>query len=89
MQNSKHPETVVGITKSKTRHEEILAEVGESDRFSVATMKDIAGEKYKNVVFCAPPSGFEDYPAAVEGCMKTIWAAEEGGVFVFTSSGGM
>ena len=83
-------ETVVGITKSTTRHEEILTKVGETDRFRVATIEDSAGNKYKNVVFCAPPSGFSDYPAAVEHCMKTVWAGpNSGGVFIFTSSGGM
>lgn len=67
-----------------------MAEVGETDRFRVATTEDCAGEKYKDVVFCAPPSGFDDYPAAVEDCMKTVWAGPKaGGVFIFTSSGGM
>ncbi|CAJ1938234.1 unnamed protein product [Cylindrotheca closterium] len=81
---------VVGITKSNTRHEEILAEVGKNDRFRVATIEDCAGEKYKNVVFCAPPSGFNDYSAAVDHCMKTVWAGpNSGGVFIFTSSGGV
>lgn len=67
-----------------------MAEVGETDRFRVATTEDCAGEKYKDVVFCAPPSGFDDYPAAVEDCMKTVWAGPKaGGVFIFTSSGGI
>lgn len=80
----------MGITKTSTRHQEILAEVGEANRFRVATVQDSAGAKYKNVVFCAPPSGFEDYPVAVEECMQTFWAGPtSGGVFIFTSSGGM
>lgn len=80
----------MGITRTNARHADILAEVGETDRFRVATIEDCAGEKYKNVVFCAPPSGFDDYPAAIENCMSTVWAGpEEGGVFIFTSSGAM
>lgn len=78
------------MTKSKARHDAIKQEVGETDRFSVATLEDCAGKKYRNVVFCAPPSGFDDYPKAIEDCMRTVWAGpDEGGVFIFTSSGGM
>ena len=80
----------MGITKSSTRHPEISAEVGETDHFRVATIEDCAGQKYKNVIFCAPPSGFDDYPGAIENCMNKVWAGPtEGGVFIFTSSGGM
>lgn len=41
-------------------------------------------------MFCAPPSGFEDYPAAVQNVLTNYWAGPSGGgVFVFTSSGGI
>ena len=64
---------VTGITKTKDRHESILAQIGESDRFSLKTNEEVEGSKFDNVVFCAPPSGFEDYPAAVENCITNLW----------------
>jgi hypothetical protein len=82
-------QTVTGVTKTTTRHASILETVG-SDRFSVQTADAISGTKFKNVVFCAPPSGFEDYPGALEDAIKNVWAGPDaGGSFVFTSSGGM
>ena len=81
---------VTGITKSTNRHETILASVGDSDNFSVKTEEECKGEKFRNVVFCAPPSGFDDYPAAVKDVITNLWAGpSEGGAFIFTSSGGM
>lgn len=81
---------VTGITKTKNRHKSILAEVGNSDKFSIKTGDEVAGKTFQNVVFCAPPSGFDDYPGAVEDTIKNLWAGpSEGGVFIFTSSGGM
>jgi hypothetical protein len=85
---------VTGITKTNNRHEDILAQVGgdHSDRFELKTGDEISQgqQRYSNVVFCAPPSGFEDYPAAMEDCIANVWAGpSKGGVFVFTSSGGV
>ena len=81
---------VTGVTKTPTNHPSILETVGESDRFSVKTADECKGSKYKSVVFCAPPSGFDNYPAAVEDAVTTLWAGpSEGGLFIFTSSGGM
>ncbi len=55
------------------------------------TYETIAKEnQFQNVVFCAPPSGFEDYPGAVKEAMENLWAGpSSGGRFIFTSSGGM
>jgi nucleoside-diphosphate-sugar epimerase len=60
-------------------------------RFFLKTRDQVAnGEKFKSVVFCAPPSGFEDYPAAVKDAVENLWQGPSGGgVFVFTSSGGV
>lgn len=80
---------VTGVTKSMNRHGDIRSAVGESDRFSLATAEEIEGITFKDVVFCAPPSGFEDYPAAVDDAISNVWDQEGGGTFVFTSSGGM
>jgi hypothetical protein len=82
---------VTGITKTTNNHESILASVGgASDRFEVKTGDECKGRNYQNVVFCAPPSGFDDYPAALEDAITNLWAgSSEGGVFVFTSSGGV
>ena len=82
--------SVTAITKTTNRHDSILESVGDSDNFNVRTGSECKGEKFKNVVFCAPPSGFEDYPAAVDDAISNLWAGpSEGGTFIFTSSGGM
>jgi hypothetical protein len=82
--------TVTGITKTKNNHESIVTAVATSKNFVVKTEADCKGEKFRNVVFCAPPSGFEDYPGALKDAMTKFWCGpSEGGVFVFTSSGGM
>eukprot|EP00980_Cylindrotheca_fusiformis_P030348 scaffold24680_cov113-Cylindrotheca_fusiformis.AAC.1 len=81
---------VVGITKTPSRHKAILTEVGESNRFHVMTAEECKGMKFQNVVFCAPPSGFDNYAAAIEDSITNLWAGpSSGGVFVFTSSGGI
>lgn len=82
---------VTGITKTSNRHKAILEEVGgDSERISLKTADDCKGERFKNVVFCAPPSGFEDYPAAIKDSIDNHWEGPSGGgVFIFTSSGGM
>jgi hypothetical protein len=86
--------TVTGITKTTNNHESIRDQVGAaySDRLHLVTSDEAGnrGEKFRDVVFCAPPSGFEDYAAAVADAVENIWAGPEaGGVFVFTSSGGV
>ena len=52
------------------------------------------GRRYRDVVFCAPPSGFDDYPMAVDEVASSLWSGPSssssgggGGTFVFTSSG--
>ena len=63
---------------------------GDSDRFVLKTGDECKGMKFQNVVFCAPPSGFENYPEAVAECAENLWLGKsDGGLFVFTSSGGM
>ncbi len=87
---------VTGITKSTQRHESLLQQMA-NERFQVETLDSLLEtttttpqQRYRHVVFCAPPSGFDDYPAAVKHAVQHIWAGpDEGGVFVFTSSGGM
>jgi len=80
---------VTGVTKTSNRHESILEQIGESERFSLKTADEIQGETFRDVVFCAPPSGFDDYPAAVKDAAINVWDKTSDGVFVFTSSGGM
>ena len=58
------------------------------------TMEDVLsqsnGHSFKDVVFCAPPSGFDDYPSAVKEAATQLWSGpDSGGSFVFTSSGGV
>jgi nucleoside-diphosphate-sugar epimerase len=83
---------LTGITKTTTNHNAIREKVGmdSEDRFQLLTTDECEGTetKFKHIVFCAPPSGSEDYPADVRKSADTLWAGpEEGGVFVFTSSG--
>jgi len=93
---------VTGITKSTKRHDEILREVlgGDdrlSDRFELWTAEEYDGKddnkKFNHCLFCAPPSGFEDYPSAIKGAIDGLWMGQteenNGGAFVFTSSGGI
>jgi nucleoside-diphosphate-sugar epimerase len=86
--------TVTGITKTTNNHESIREKVGAaySDRLRLMTTDEAAsrGEKFRDVCFCAPPSGSDDYAGAVADAVENIWAGSEGGgVFVFTSSGGV
>mmetsp|Transcript_4301 Transcript_4301/g.6493 ORF Transcript_4301/g.6493 Transcript_4301/m.6493 type:complete len:318 (+) Transcript_4301:191-1144(+) len=81
--------TVTGITKTTNNHESILEKVGKDERFRVCTSTETSSEKFQHVVFCAPPSGFDDYAGAVRDAITTNWNKEDGGTFVFTSSGGI
>lgn len=51
---------VVGETNTTNRHEELL-----SLGISPVTKETQSGDKYPFVIFCAPPSGSEDYAAEV------------------------
>ena len=87
--------TVTGITKTTNNHESIREQIGQDgknvDRLRLVTESEInPEEKFRNVVFCAPPSGFDDYAGAVGQAVNNLWAGVEGGgVFAFTSSGGV
>jgi len=81
---------VTAITKTSNNHASILNAVGEHQNFNIVTLDNIPKEeKYANVIFCAPPSGFEDYPGAIKDAADNLWAGPDQGRFVFTSSGGM
>jgi len=99
-----HPDfanrSIIGITKSTNRHDAILEQIlgsssddndeEQSSRFQLLTMDSVveSQQQYTDVVFCAPPSGFDDYPTAVEEAATQLWSGAEGS-FVFTSSGGV
>ncbi|GKY98574.1 hypothetical protein MPSEU_000814200 [Mayamaea pseudoterrestris] len=89
---------ITGVTKSTTRHEQIQSKVAATlqHRLQLTTMSDLldqqaqeeaATRKFDNVVFCAPPSGFDDYAGAVREAADKLWNGR--GTFVFTSSGGV
>ena len=83
---------MTGITKTTSKHEQIKSAVGEyaASRLHISTADDLSSDaKFKDVVFCAPPSGFDDYPKAVKDAIDSYWDKELGGCFVFTSSGGI
>lgn len=54
-------------------------------------IKNKDNKKFKHCVFCAPPSGFDDYPSAIRGAIDDLWMGHDdtGGSFTFTSSGGI
>jgi len=85
--------SIVGVTRTNNNHAMILASMPTSatSSFKVATYNDLLSEdrKYPNVVFCAPPSGSEDYPKSVQDAMNDFWSGPNVGRFVFTSSGGV
>lgn len=66
-----------------------MEQVGDSERFLLKTADEIQGQTFRDVVFCAPPSGFDDYPGAVKDAVTNVWDKSSEGVFIFTSSGGM
>lgn len=80
---------VTAITKTKNNHKSILERIGSSNpNFHLVTFDEISKEeRFTNVVFCAPPSGFEDYPGAVASAADNLWSGD--GLFLFTSSGGI
>lgn len=85
-------ESLTGITKSTSRHSYILNELEHPDKFNLSTLEDIflSKKRFKNLVFCAPPSGSEDYASDVRQVITQLWEGPEGGgLFVFTSSGGI
>jgi nucleoside-diphosphate-sugar epimerase len=82
---------LMGITKTTSRHEDLRNELcsDDNERLSLMTMEEAAGteERYQHVVFCAPPSGFDDYPSAVASAANL--RSNDDGSFIFTSSGGV
>lgn len=87
---------ITGITKSYDRHELIREQIGYTkiaSRLTLTTIEELIEKKsrfakFDNVIFCAPPSGFEDYPSSVKEAIEDFWSGpENGGVFIFTSSG--
>lgn len=69
---------VVGQTNTNSRHEE-LVKLGLEPRLKA----DASEEQFPNVIFCAPPSGSDDYTAEIAAAAK-LWNGK--GTFVFTSS---
>jgi len=99
-----HPDfanrSIIGVTKSTNRHAAIREQVlgsssddneEQSSRFQLSTMDSVleSQQRYTDVVFCAPPSGFDDYPTAVKDAATQLWSGADKGSFVFTSSGGV
>lgn len=72
---------VVGQTNTTNRHEELL-----SLGISPITKDMQSGDKYPYVIFCAPPSGSQDYVREVRAAAQR-WDGE--GSLLFTSSSGV
>jgi len=74
---------VVGQTNTDNAHE-TLRLAGVTPRTKNFPSDDpSAGRSFAHVIFCAPPSGSEDYPGEVRDALK-YWNGR--GTFVFTSS---
>lgn len=84
---------VIGITQTTNRHRDIRESFmndSMAHRVTLTTRDAIPSDtKYDNVVFCAPPSGSDDYPGTVKDAVDNLWRGPESGVFCFTSSGAM
>ena len=76
--------TVIGVTRSsnEARNDALRAD-GIEPR--VRADVDAEGTRYPYVLFCASPSGNDDYAQAVASALQ-LWDSEAGGRFVFTSS---
>jgi nucleoside-diphosphate-sugar epimerase len=85
---SDHPPVITGITRTETHHAAIRAQVASpnEERFRLVTADTPIPEKFRHVLFCAPPSGFDDYPRALQEAMDRYWLGPPGR-WVFTSSG--
>ena len=91
--------SIVGVTKTSSRHDALLKELCEKkeeygDRVSLCTMEQALQDSLtcNHVVFCAPPSGFDDYPTAISTAFQFLLSSEnkeEVGSYIFTSSGGV
>jgi nucleoside-diphosphate-sugar epimerase len=85
---------VTGITRTDTNHASIRDQVTGGDARKDALLRLVTSDtiafkkKFRNVLFCAPPSGFDDYPGATQEAIERYWLGPQGGgQFVFTSSG--
>eukprot|EP00977_Amphora_coffeiformis_P015695 scaffold4674_cov188-Amphora_coffeaeformis.AAC.6 len=87
--------TVTGITKTTKRHDAIRQAMpaDQVHRLTLLTTTTTTSDddddatttttqKFPNVVFCAPPSGSEDYAADVQDAVENLWMGPEGGGFV-------
>lgn len=88
-------------SSSSSPHAGAEEEKRKKDRFHLLTVDQVLASSsysFRDVVFCAPPSGFEDYSAAVDDAATRLWTGIHGsssggeeneavGSFVFTSSG--
>merc|ERR1711924_139230 len=84
---------IVGITKTNNNHKTIINNVvndNNKDRFDVLTIDECYKQniQFNNILFCAPPSGFDNYPNSIEEISNKLWK-NNGGCFIFTSSGGI
>jgi len=69
---------VVGQTNTDSKHAE-LVKMGFHPRLKA----EAGGDQFANVIFCAPPSGSDDYTAEIAAAAES-WSGR--GAFVFTSS---
>jgi len=80
------------LADADDHHDNGIEQSLDDERFELLTASDGGGDRrrkcYRNVVFCAPPSGFDDYAGAVRDAAAELWQGPDaGGTFVFTSSG--
>lgn len=90
------PVRIAGITRTTTNHQNIRDFIGSQtyNNSYILTLKSEEGDsvdsyiRSSKVLFCAPPSKFTDYPAAVRACIEKYLSPDVScRNFVFTSSG--
>lgn len=79
---------VVGKTRSDATRKELLSLPSCPFEKVVTSWQELDSKVFKYVIFCAPPSGNDDYPAEVTKSTK-YYDKNFGGNFVFTSSAGV
>lgn len=84
---------LTAITKSHYHHDLIQHEIGDTSRFQLWTYQEFIDNicqnresRFPNVIFCAPPSEFQNYEEVVQMSMDQFWLGNQYGKFLFTSS---
>lgn len=68
--------TTAALASTEEEDDDVIAVDSENDRFRLITMEQAlssSSSTFRDVVFCAPPSGFQDYANAIEEVATRLW----------------